>query len=196
MNGKVLVIGVILATVAAGLALGLGCGADTFVLYAAGRVALLLALPLLALALGSLVVVRSWRAPRSKGISTAISVLAAAGLFFVLLTPASWVGGKVANWRSEQAMAGITATVGPLDGFRTKFGRYPETLQEADAAGFPVPVPDMACRAGFYHPSPSRQKFMLVLLSAKPCTDCVYDAASGRWFDCKGGYGGSWHLGE
>jgi hypothetical protein len=196
MNWKVFRIGALVAVVAAGLTLWAGSDAETFALFVYGRLSLVFVLPPLVLAVLFLAIDRAWRAPGSRGHGVAISVLLAVALFFALLTPASWAGESIANWRHERAKAGIDTTVAALDQFKAAFGRYPESLAEAQEAGFRVPVPDMALRSNFYHPSPSRQKFGLVLLSPKPCTDTFYNSASGEWSDCKEGHGGQLAAGQ
>jgi hypothetical protein len=186
MNWKIFWAGAIAAAVINGALMVSACGdgQDAYGLYVAGRFALLLGLPALAILAVVLLLKRDWRVPRTKFFETTLAVLAAVAVLFTLLMPASFGATGIAGVRCDRAKARIDWTVAALDQYKGAHDGYPATLAEAEAAGIHVPVPDMAAK-NFYRPNPSGRTFELALDSPKPFTECVYNSNTQEWYDHK-----------
>jgi len=186
MNWKVFRIGLVLALAAAVVAIVFASGESAFGVFIISRVLLVFGLPVLALFLLALILIRRWRA--DKGLESPITVVLATAIGIAILTPASYLGTMIAEWRFEKAKASIGATVAALEQFKSVHGRFPNTLDEAASEGIRVPVPAFAHR-GFYVPENQGQTFRIILSCPEPFTEWVFFSRTQEWVPCKAGYG-------
>ena len=186
MNWKVFRIGLVLALAAAVVAIVFASGESAFGVFILSRALLVFGLPVMALLLLALILIQRWRA--DKGLESPIAVVLAIAIGIVILTPASYLGTMIAEWRFERAKADIGATVAALEQFKSAHGRFPNSLEEAASEGIRVPVPAFAGWR-FYVPKAQGQAFRLILSCPEPFTEWAFDSKTNEWWACKEGYG-------
>jgi len=181
MNWKLLAPAAGLACVGAAVAAAIGAG-ESFILVA-GLSLYALVFGAVPCAVGLLVLVILGRraSRRREGLAKAAALTGALFLFLVLLVPANAVSYVAANWRFERAKSTAERTAAALDAYRAGYGRYPESLEDARAAGFDVPVPEFA-QSYFYEVDREGGWFSLRLESPTDFfTVQAYDSENREW---------------
>lgn len=98
-------------------------------------------------------------------------------LLLVLVVPATFLGREVLRLRIESAEASIGPTVEALEEFYHRYGRYPDSLEEAEEKGVDVPLPGVRVELGGF-------PYELTLPHhAEPCSRWVYDGGGEWWLD-------------
>jgi len=140
----------VLGVVFSGTAIVLAAGEWAFFVLCLSAVVLIAGLPILAVALLTVLIVRAlWRDYR-ESFNKAEAALLAMFISLVLLIPANFIGVVIGQWRIQRAQDGVGPSVAALDLYKEKNGHYPASFEEAEKAGMPVPQPWFAPGYHYY----------------------------------------------
>jgi len=150
MHFKTFWLWMVVGLVLSGTAIVVAAGEWAFFALWFSAVVLIVGLPMLAVALLAVLIVRALRRDCRESFEKAEAALLAMFISLVLLIPANFIGVVIGQWRIQRAQDGVRPSVATLDLYKEKNGHYPASFEEAEKAGMPVPQPWFAPGYHYY----------------------------------------------